>query len=124
MPRLATLLLALTLAFGAATSASADGAGDLIGEWNVESYNGDTPPANVQMKVTFNDADTMTMVLIIDGSEVSSQDARYSATDAGGFTRYTEEAPDGVAGSWSIDAAGKLHIANDDGGEDIVMVPA
>ncbi|MFI4860416.1 MAG: hypothetical protein ACIAXF_07020 [Phycisphaerales bacterium JB063] len=121
MLRPAALMLALMLVLTAATSALAEGAGDLLGGWTVESYNGDTPPANVQMKVEFVDADTMRLVLVVDGSEVSSQDARYSATDDGKFMRYPEESPDGISGTWSIDAAGKLRIVNDDGSEDIVM---
>ncbi|MEM9416462.1 MAG: hypothetical protein AAGA29_13450 [Planctomycetota bacterium] len=121
MRRAITPVLALLLVLMNAGVARAQGAADLIGEWHVESYNGDTPADNVQMKLVFVDADTMTMVLLIDGEEVSSQDVRYEATDDGVFVRYSEDAPDGAAATWSIDADGKLHLATDDGSEEIVL---
>lgn len=122
MTRIATLSLAILLAFTAATTAAA-GAADLIGDWNVESFNGEAPPPNVQMQISFVDADTMTMTVTVDGQELGTEEVRYEATDDGQITVYTEEEPDGDTAAWSIGVDGKLRIVSEENGvqEEIVM---
>ena len=124
MKRIATLSFAILLAFTAATTAAA-GAADLIGDWTVESFNGDAPPPNVQMVVSFVDADTMTMTVTVDGQALPAEELRYEATDDGSITVFTEEEPNGDTATWSIGFDGKLTITSSEDGveETIVMSP-
>ena len=123
MKRLATLSLAVLLAFTAATTAAAAGAADLIGEWNVESFSGEAPPPNVQMKITFVDADTMTMTVTVDGQELGTEEVQYEATDGGEITIFTEDEPEGDTATWEIGVDGKLTItSNEDGQEEKIVM--
>jgi len=122
MKRLATLSMVGLLLMTAATSAFAADAGDLIGAWNVESFDGQPPDPSVKMIVTFVDEDTLTRGVVLNGEDLGTEEIRYEATDDGSITLYSDDEPDSVTLSWEIDDAGKLHLVYEEDGESEEMV--
>lgn len=122
MKRFAALSCVTLMMLAAAGSALAADVGDLIGAWNVESFDGQPPDPSVKMTVTFVDEDTMTRGVVLNGEDLGTEEIRYEATDDGSITLYSDDEPDGVTLSWEIDDAGKLRLVYEEDGESEEMV--
>lgn len=122
MKRIAALSFSILFAVAASNAAFAADAGELIGAWNVESFDGQPPDPTVKMTVTFVDEDTMTRGVVLNGEDLGTEEIRYEATDDGTLTLYSDDEPDGVTLRWEIDDAGKLHLIYEEDGESEEMV--
>ncbi len=120
MKRIAALSLALLMAMTATTTAYAAEVAALMGSWNIESFNGETPPPGVSMVLTFVDEDTISMKVTFNGQE-QTEEVRYEASEDGTISFYPENEPEST-GNWSIDAVGKLHIVVVEDGEEMEMI--
>ena len=119
-PVLAALTLMLSLS-ATTTAHAAEAIEALRGGWQIESFNGEQFPPNLQAVLTFVDDATLRMTVSMDGQVIETEETRYEATADGKITIYDEDK--GEEGKWEVKADGKLYLSGpNDQGEIETMV--
>ena len=114
--------IALMLTVGSAAYAG-EALEPLRGEWLVESWNGEQLPPEMKMTINFVDDDTLSFTATMNGEVLETEEVRYTASEDGNMTVYTEEEPDGEAITWAVGEDKKLTLSSEEDGDMVLKRP-